>query len=250
MEGNKRLDGKLAVITGGNSGIGLATAKLFKAEGAKVIITGRGQEKLDSVANEIGITAIKSDSSNLNDISNLYEQVKEKHGNIDVLFLNAGIAPFVPMEHVTEDHYDNVMDINVKGLYFGVQKALPILNENASIILNSSVVNEMGMSGASVYSASKAAVRSFARTMSAELISKGIRVNVVSPGPIETPIFSKTGMSEEQIAGMKEGMTQTHPMKRFGQPEEIASTVLFLATKDSSYILGEEIRVDGGMTEI
>lgn len=250
MGENKKLEGKVAVITGGSSGIGLATAKLFRDEGAKVIITGRNQEALDSAAKDLGVTGIKSDSSVLSDIDNLYKEVNEKFGKIDVLFLNAGIAPFAPMEFVNEEHYDSIMNINVKGLYFGVQKAPPILNDKASIILTSSVVNQIGMAGASVYSASKASVRSLARTMSAELIGKGIRVNVVSPGPIETPIFSKIGMSEEQMAGMKAGLEQTHPMKRFGQPHEIATAALFLASDDSSYVLGAEIMVDGGMTEL
>jgi len=251
MEGSvKKLDGKVAIITGGASGIGLATAKLFRDEGAKVVITGRNQEQLDNAANDLGITGIKSDASVLSDIIKLYDGVKEKFGKIDVLFLNAGIAPFTPLEHVNEEHYDSIMNINVKGLYFGVQKAVPFLNENASIILNSSVVNQMGMAGASVYSASKAAVRSFARTMSAELIAKGIRVNIVSPGPIETPLFGKMGMNEEEMSGMKEMVTQMNPMKRFGKPEEIASAALFLASSDSSYMLGAEIIVDGGMTHL
>ncbi len=250
MNQTKKLDGKVAIITGGSSGIGYATAKLFKEEGANVIITGRNQEQLDKASSELGVTGITSDSSKLEDISNLYEQVKEKMGKIDVLFLNAGIAPFAPLEHVSEEHFDSIMNINVKGLYFGVQKALPFLSDKVSIIFTSSVVNEMGMAGASVYAASKAAVRSLARTMAAELVEKGVRVNVISPGPIETPIFGKIGMSEEQMAGMKEQISQTNPMKRFGKPEEIATAALFLASDDSSYMLGAEIRVDGGMTQL
>jgi len=250
METTKKLDGKVAVITGGSSGIGLATAKLFCQEGAKVIITGRNQEHLDAAAKDLGVTGIKSDASSLSDIDNLYKEVKEKFGNIDVLVLNAGIAPFIPLEHVNEEHFDAVMNINVKGLYFGVQKALPILNNNASIILISSVVNKIGMAGTSVYAASKAAVRSFARTMAAELISKGIRVNVISPGPIETPIFGKIGMKPEQMEEMKKGVIQMNPMKRFGKAHEIATAALFLATNDSSYMLGTELSVDGGMTQL
>lgn len=250
MADSKKLINKNVVITGGSSGIGLATAKLFSEEGAKVIVTGRNQEALDKAEDELGVTGIKSDSSILSDIDGLYSQVKEKFGKIDVLFLNAGIAPFVPIEQVDENHFDSIMNINVKGLFFGVQKALPLLNEGASIILTSSVVNQKGMAGASIYAASKAAVRSFARTMAAELIDRGIRVNVISPGPIDTPIFNKLGMPDDQVKGMLEGMTQMIPMKRMGKPEEIASTALFFATNDSSYITGSEINVDGGFAEL
>ena len=201
-----KLENKIAIITGGNSGIGLATAKLFVKEGAKVIITGRNQEALDSAVSEIGgdIIAIKSDTSKLEDINSLYEEIREKFGRIDVLFLNAGVAKFFPVEMANEEMYDEIMDINVKGLFFNVQKALHLLNDKASVIITSSIANQMGMVGGSVYCASKAAVRSFARTMSAELVGKGIRVNVISPGMIETPIFGKMGMSEEQLNGMME----------------------------------------------
>lgn len=246
----KKLDGKVAVITGGSSGIGFATARLFRDEGASVVITGRNQERLDSAAKELGVIGISSDSSVLGDIDRLYREVKEEFGNIDVLFLNAGVAPFVPLDRVSEEHFDSVMDINVKGVFFGVQKVLPFLNDGASIVINSSVVNQAGMAGASVYAASKAAVRSLARTMSAELVGKGIRVNVVSPGPIDTPIFSKVGIPEEQMKEMAEGITMSIPMKRFGRPEEVASVALFLACEDSSYMLGAELAVDGGMSQL
>ena len=246
----KKLEGKVAVITGGSSGIGLATAKLFSEEGAKVVVTGRNQEALDKAEKELGVTGIKSDSSILSDIDNLYKEVKEKVGNIDVLFLNAGIATLIPMEQASEEHFDSIMNTNLKGLYFGVQKALSYLNDGASIILTGSVINQKGIAGSTVYGASKAAVRSLARTMSAELIGRGIRVNIISPGPIETPIFGKMGMSEEQMKEMGDGFSQMVPMKRFGKPEEIATTALFLASKDSSYILGSEINVDGGLSQL
>lgn len=246
----EKLKGKVALITGGNSGIGYTTAKLFSEQGAKVIITGRNQERLDKAAKELGVTAILSDTSKLKDINSLFSDVKKKFGKIDILFANAGIAPFVPFEIVDETHYDSVMSINVKGLFFCVQKAVPLLNKGGSVILTSSVVNQMGMAGASVYAASKAAVRSFARTMSAELVGNGIRVNVISPGPIDTPLFAKTGMSKEQMKEMAEGIAQMVPMKRFGKSEEIAAAVLFLASDDSSFVLGAELSVDGGMTQL
>jgi len=246
----KKLRGKVALITGGSSGIGLATAKLFSEHGAKVIVTGRTQKDLDKAAKILRVTAIRSDTSNLEEIESLYAQVKKRFKKIDILFANAGIAPFVPFEMVDEAHYDSVMSINVKGLFFSVQKAVSLLNKGSSIILTSSNVNKMGMPGAAVYAASKAAVRSFARTMSAELVRKGIRVNVISPGPIETPIFSKIGMSKEQMKGMRAQITQQSPMKRFGKPEEIAAAALFLATEDSSYMLGTETVVDGGYTQL
>jgi len=247
-----KLNGKVAVITGGSSGIGLATAKLFEREGATVIITGRNRESLDSASREIGsrVIAIRSDTSNLDDIRSLFSHIREKYGRIDVLFLNAGVAPFAPMEMVNEEFYDNIMNINVKGLYFSVKEALPLLKHGSSVIITSSIANQMGMAGGSVYSASKAAVRSFARSMSAELVGKGIRVNIISPGAIDTPIFGKMGMSEEQKQGMLEGFKQMNPMKRFGQPEEIAKAALFLATDDSSYVLGGEIIVDGGQSHL
>jgi len=246
----KKLKGKVAVITGGSSGIGLATAELFAQEGARVIVTGRDKKQLDKAGKMRGVTAIQSDTSDLIDIDSLYAQVKKKFRKIDILFANAGIVPFVPFEMVDEAHYDSVMSINVKGLFFSVQKAVPLLNKGGSVILTSSIANVKGMPGMSVYAASKAAVRSFARTMSAELVDKGIRVNVISPGPIDTPIFNKTGMSKEQIKGMQKQITEQSPMKRFGKAEEIATAALFLASSDSSYILGTEIVVDGGFTQL
>ncbi len=246
----KRLQGKVAVITGGNSGIGFATAKAYVNEGANVVITGRNQEQLDKAGKDLGVTAIKSDSAVISDIENLYAKVKEKFGRIDVLFLNAGIAPFVPMEIVDEKHFDSVFDVNVKGVFYGVQKAIPILNKGASVIITSSGVNKQGMPGTVIYGASKAAVRSFARSMSAELVDRGIRVNVISPGPIATPIFGKVGFDAKQMEEMGKQITQMVPMKRLGKPEEIAGPAVFLASDDSSYMLGEEICVDGGLTEL
>jgi NAD(P)-dependent dehydrogenase (short-subunit alcohol dehydrogenase family) len=247
-----KLTGKVAVVTGGNSGIGLATAKRFREEGAQVVISGRDQKTLDEAVKTIGdgVVAIRGDVSKLSDLDKLYKTVADKFGKIDVLFANAGIAKFAPVADSGEEMFDEVFDVNVKGVYFTIQKALPLLNDGASIIINSSVVSETGMANGSVYAATKAAVRSFARTLTAELVERGIRVNVVSPGPIVTPIFGRTGLSKEQVDEFAKGVVAQVPMKRFGQPEEVASTVLFLATPESSYITGVDINVDGGMGQV
>ena len=247
-----RLTGKVAVVTGGNSGIGLATAKRFSDEGAKVVITGRDQKTLDAAVKTIGgdVVALRSDVSKLADLDQLYKTVGEKFGKIDVLFANAGIAKFAPVMESSEALFDETFDVNVKGVYFAIQKALPLLNDGASIIINSSVVNETGAAGASVYAATKAAVRSFARTLTTELVDRNIRVNVVSPGPIRTPIFGRTGLTKEQVDGFTRDIVTKVPMKRFGKPEEVADAVLFLATPESSYITGVDINVDGGMGQV
>src|SRR5579863_1954024 len=247
-----KLNGKVTVVTGGNSGIGLATAKLFKAEGAKVAIAGRDQATLDAAAKTLGAdtVAVKTDVSKLGDIDKLFQVVGQKFGKIDVLFANAGIAKFAPFEQSAEEFYDQQFDTNVKGLYFTIQKALPLLNNGAAIVLNSSVAGVKGPAMASVYAATKAAVRSFARTLTTELIGQGIRVNVVSPGPISTPIFGRTGLPKEAIDDWAKGVLATVPMQRFGLPEEVANAVLFLATKDSSYISGQELFVDGGLANV
>lgn len=248
-----KLQGKVAVITGGNSGIGLATAKLFHQEGASVVITGRNQATLNTAVSTIGTDtlAIQADMANLPAIDALFEQVRERYGRIDVLFLNAGIAKFVPLEGVTEAIYDEMMDINLKGVYFSVQKALPLLAEGTSIILNTSVVNQMGAPTASVYAASKAGIRSLARTLSAELAERKIRVNALSPGPVDTPIFDKLALPADAVQGMREGFRQMVPMQRFGTANEIAQAALFLASPESSsFILGSELVVDGGMSQL
>ena len=247
-----RLTGKVAVVTGGNSGIGLATAQRFHEEGAQVVISGRDQKTLDQAVKTIGrdIIAIRADVSKLADLDRLYKTVADKFGKIDVLFANAGIAKFAPVNDSTEILFDEVFDVNVKGVYFTIQKALPLLNDGASIIINSSVVNETGAAGASVYAATKAAVRSFARTLTTELVDRGIRINVVSPGPITTPIFGRTGLPQEQVDEFARDIVSKVPMKRFGKPEEVADTVLFLATPESSYITGVDINVDGGMGQV
>jgi NAD(P)-dependent dehydrogenase (short-subunit alcohol dehydrogenase family) len=248
----KRFAGKTVVITGGNSGIGLATAKLFHEEGAKVAISGRDQKTLDEAVKTIGADtlAVKADVSKLEDIDRFLTQVVAKFGKIDALFANAGIAKFAPAADSTEQLFDETFDINVKGLFFTLQKALPLLNDNAGIVLNASVVGTKGYPGTGIYSATKAAVRSLARTFAAELVDRGIRVNVVSPGPIETPILAKGGLPQEAQDQFAADIKTRVPMKRFGTPEEVAHAVLFLASSEASYITGVDLNVDGGTGQI
>jgi NAD(P)-dependent dehydrogenase (short-subunit alcohol dehydrogenase family) len=240
-----KLEGKVAIVTGGNSGIGLATAKEFRREGARVVITGRDERTLAAAAREIDgdVLALRSDASSLADIDELFAAVKERFGRVDVLFVNAGVAQFAPLEETEETLFDHIMDINFKGAYFTVKKALPLLSNGASVILNASVVAHVGFPNSSVYSASKAALLSLVRTLSADLAGRGIRVNAVSPGPVETPIFGRMGLPEEA----KQGFGEQVPLKRLGRPEEIAKAVLFLASPDSSFLVGTEIVADGGI---
>jgi NAD(P)-dependent dehydrogenase (short-subunit alcohol dehydrogenase family) len=248
----KRLEGKVAVITGGNSGIGLATAKRLQEEGAKVAIAGRSSKTLAEAVKTIGngVLAVQADVAKSTDIDKLYAEVSRKLGKIDVLFVNAGVAKFAPLAETSESTYDENFDINIKGAYFTIQKALPFLNDGASIILNTSVAGSTGTSGASAYSATKAALRSLARTAAAELVGRGIRVNAVAPGPIVTPIFDRTGLPKEAIDEFAKEIIANVPMKRFGQPEEVAGAVAFLASQDASYITGIELNVDGGYGQI
>jgi NAD(P)-dependent dehydrogenase (short-subunit alcohol dehydrogenase family) len=248
----KRLEGKVAVVTGGNSGIGLATAKRLQEEGARVAISGRSKKTLDEAVRTIGngVVAVQADVANLVDLDKLYREVLQKLGKIDVLFVNAGVAKFAPLAETSESLYDEQFDINIKGAYFTIQKALPLLNDGASIVLNTSVVDSKGNVGTSAYSATKAALRSLARTAAAELVGRGIRVNTVAPGPIVTPIFGRTGLPKEAVDEFAKDVLAKVPMKRFGQPEEVASTVAFLASQDASYITGVEINVDGGLGQV
>lgn len=241
--------GKVALVTGGNSGIGLAAAKLLSEQGAKVIISGRDQKTLNEAAAAIGggALAVQGDVSRLADIDALFAAVEKQAGKIDVLFANAGVAKFAPVGDTTEALYDEVFDINVKGVFFTIQKAIPYLNDGASIILNTSFLSQMGAPGTSVYSAGKAAVRSFVRVAAAELVGRGIRVNAVSPGPIATPIYGRLGMPKEAVDAMAQGILAQVPMKRFGQPEDIAATVAFLAGPGASYVTGVEVAVGGGI---
>jgi NAD(P)-dependent dehydrogenase (short-subunit alcohol dehydrogenase family) len=254
----KRLEGKVAVITGGSSGIGLATAQRFVEEGAYVFITGRRQSQLDQAVKQIGknnnnnnVTGVQGDVSNLADLDRLYATVKEQKGRIDILFANAGIGELAPLGAITEAHFDKTLGINVKGLLFTVQKALPLFQDGGgSIILNASIASSKGIEALSVYSATKAAVRSFARSWTVDLKHRKIRVNAISPGPIDTPGVSELVQGEEQIEQFKTSIISTVPMGRRGSPDEVAKAASFLASDDSSYVTGIELFVDGGMAQI
>lgn len=247
-----KLAGKTAVITGGNSGIGLATAKLFKEQGANVVITARSDESFRTAQKDFGdlFTVVKTDVTNIRDIEVLADTVKKKYGKIDVLFANAGIAHFAPISDVSSDFFDSQFNTNVKGVLFTVKNFARLLNKGGSVILTTSGVNTKGMAGGSVYAATKAAVRSMARTLSAELVHQGIRVNALSPGPVETPIFSKMGLSDVELKGMAEGIQSSTPIGRFGSPAEIATAALFLASDDSTLVLGAELVADGGFSQL
>lgn len=248
----RKIENKIALVTGGNSGIGLATAQLFKEEGAKVIITARSKATFEKAQAELGslFDIVQTDVSQPADLDRLYSHIKSKYGKLDILFANAGIAQFRPTSDVDSDHFDSQFNTNVKGLYFTVAKALPLLNDGSSVILNASVAANKGIAGSSVYSATKAAVRSFARSWTAEIPFNKARFNVLSPGPIETPIFNKMGMSAEQIDAFSSGIIATLPARRFGKASEMASVALFLASSDSSYLFGSDIFADGGLGQI
>jgi NAD(P)-dependent dehydrogenase (short-subunit alcohol dehydrogenase family) len=247
-----KLDGKIALITGGTTGIGLATAKLFQQEGAQVIVTGRNAEALAAAQKELGpgVLAIASDTGKLNQITSLMQVVREKFGRIDILFANAGIAKFQPFGEITEAAFDEHFDINVKGLFFTVQSALPLIPQGGSVLLTASVVSKKGFSGSSVYGATKAAVRSFGRTLATELAPRGIRVNTLSPGPITTPLFTKMGLPGDAIEELQMRMAQGTALKRMGTSKEIAQAALFLSSNDASLIVGAELFVDGGLAEL
>jgi len=247
-----KLDGKIAVVTGGNSGLGLATAERFVAEGAHVFITGRRQRELDAAVQQIGtnVTGVQGDVANLADLDRLYATVQQQQGRLDILFANAGGGEFAPLGSITEEHFDKTFNSNVKGLLFTVQKALPLFQDGGSIILTASITASKGMEAFSVYSATKAAVRSFARCWTVDLKGRKIRVNALSPGPIDTPGLSHLAPTEEQVGQLKTTLVASVPLGRMGSPDEVAKAAVFLASDDSSYVTGIELCVDGGMAQI
>jgi NAD(P)-dependent dehydrogenase (short-subunit alcohol dehydrogenase family) len=247
-----RLQGKVAVITGGSSGIGLAAAKLFVREGADAFITGRRQKELDAAVKAIAsnITGVQGDVSKLADLDRLYETVKAKGRKIDIVFANAGVGEFAPLGNITEAHFDKLFSTNVKGLLFTVQKALPLMRDGGSIILNASIASIKGTAAFGVYSATKAAVRSFARCWTNDLKERKIRVNALSPGPIDTPIFDGLASTKEGVDKIKDGFISTIPLGRMGEADEIAKAALFLASDDSSFVTGIELFVDGGRAQV
>jgi len=247
-----RLTGKTALITGGTTGIGLATAKLFIKEGARVAITGQNAQRVAAAGKELGegVIALRADVASLADMRAVAQRLKADFGTLDILFANAGIAAPMPFSDVDEANIDRLLDINVKGVIYSVQSMLPLLSNPASVVLNSSTLADKGVAGMAVYAATKAAVRSLARNLSTEFTARGIRFNVVSPGLTETPIYGKLGMPPEALEQWAAQMVAGVPAKRFAGADEIAKTVLFLASDDSSYMLGENILVDGGFANI
>jgi NAD(P)-dependent dehydrogenase (short-subunit alcohol dehydrogenase family) len=248
-----KLEGKIALVTGGSSGIGLATAQSFIHEGAFVYITGRRQSELDKAVKAIGGTqlkAVRADASSLSDLDRLFEQIKREKGRLDIVFANAGGGSFAPIGSITEELYQQTFDTNVKGVLFTVQKALPLVPDGGSIILNASIAGIKGMPAFSVYSATKAAVRSFARTWTTDLKDRGIRVNVISPGPIKTPILDGLAETDEQRQGILQQLTSMVPLGRMGEPDEIGKAAVFLASQDASFIAGAELFVDGGSAQV
>lgn len=247
-----KLEGKVAVITGGSSGIGLATAQRFVSEGAYVFITGRRQSELDAAVKKIGknVTAVQGDVSNLADLDRLYAKVKEQKGRIDIVFANAGMTEFAPLGAISEAHFDKTFGVNVKGTLFTVQKALPLLQDGGSIMLTSAIAGSKGLERLGVYSATKAALRSFARSWTVDLKSRKVRVNAISPGPINTPILDGLAHTEDERKQLKASFAAGVPLGRMGEPDEIAKAAVFLASDDSSFVTGIELFVDGGMAQI
>lgn len=248
----ERFNNKVALITGGTNGMGFATAQAFIKEGAKVIITGRDQQRVDDAVGKLGAnaTGIASNAGNMSDITALQQAVRQHTDRIDVLFANAGYGRFAPIEAVDENFFDELFNMHVKGTFFTVQQILPLMQNGGAIILNTSFVTAFGLENFSIYTAAKAAVGSFIKTFSTECTAKGIRVNGISPGHIKTNIFNNTGLSQEQIKDAVEGIVTTLPFKRLGTPQEIAATVLFLSSADAAYIHGAEILVDGGLSNV
>ena len=248
----QRFKGKVAVVTGGNSGIGLGVAKAYAQEGAQVAITGRNKNTLEAAAKEIGdgTLAIQSDAGNLAEIEAAMKKINERFGRIDALFVNAGVGQFVPFEQITEKLFDETVDINMKGVFFTVQKAIPLMSKGSAIVLNASINAHLGMPGTTVYGATKAAVVNMAKTLSADLLEKGIRVNVISPGPITSALLTRDGITQEKLQETKDWIQSKVPIKRFGTPEEIAAAVLYLTSPESAFVVGTELIIDGGMSTL
>jgi len=249
---DKRLRNKIALITGGTTGIGLATAKRFASEGAEVIVTGRNPETLETARRELGNTVkvVESDASDEQKVARLFETIGRKHGRLDILFLNAGIARFAPLAEASVTDFDEMWRLNVRGLWLALQHAIPILSDGAAVIVNTSVVNQKGFETASAYGATKAALRSIVRIAASELAGRNIRVNAISPGPIETPIFGKLGMPQETASAYLAELATRVPLGRIGSADEVASAAAFLASRDSSFITGTELAVDGGLAQM
>ncbi len=247
-----KLKNKVAIITGANSGIGLATAKLYLKEGAKVVLSGRRQEALNNIAKDLqgDFITVRADVSKDEDNINLIKQTVDTYGKIDILFLNAGIAKPIPVTSISEGHYNEIFDINVKGPILIVKEALPHINDGGSVLFTNSVVHQKGFDGLGVYSASKGALRAYARVLTSEVKSRGIRVNSIAPGPIETPLYGKMDLPSDVVAEMGKGFAAAVPLGRFGTSEEVAQTALFLASDDASFINGIELEVDGGLSQI
>jgi len=248
----QRFQGKVAVVTGGNSGIGLGVARAFAGEGAQVAITGRNAKTLEAAAKEIGpgTLAIRSDSGKVTEIESAIKQIKERFGRIDALFVNAGVAQLVPFEQVTEALFDQTVAVNLKGVFFTVQKALPLMPRNSAIVLNASINAHLGMPGTTVYGPIKAGVVNMAKTLSADLLEKGIRVNAISPGPITSALLTRDGLAGEHLKQTLDWIQSQVPLKRFGTPEEIAAAVLYLSAPESAFVVGAELMIDGGMATL
>lgn len=248
----QRFKGKVAVVTGGNSGIGLGVAKAYAKEGAKVAITGRNEKTLEAAAKEIGegTLAIQSDAGKVAEIEAAMKKIKERFGRIDALFVNAGIGQFVPFEQITEKFFDDTVDINMKGVFFTVQRAIPLMSKGSAIVLNASINAHLGMPGTTVYGATKAAVLNMAKTLSADLLVKSIRVNAISPGPITSALLARDGSTQEKLQETKDWIQSKVPIKRFGTPEEIAAAVLYLTSPESAFVIGTELIIDGGMSTL
>ena len=248
----QRFQGKVAVVTGGNSGIGLGVAKAYAREGAQVAITGRNEKTLEAAAKEIGdgTLAIQSDAGKVAEIETAMKKIKERFGRIDAMFVNAGVAKLIPFDEVTEEFFDETVNINMKGVFFTVQKAIPLMSKGSAIVLNASINAHLGMPGTTVYGATKAAVINMAKTLSRDLLEKGIRVNAISPGPITSALLGRDGMSQEKVQEIKDWIQSQVPLKRFGTPEEIAAGVLYLTAPESAFVLGAELIIDGGMATL